>query len=172
MANVKGASKRFVPTNEQIEIAKHWLDLGFSQMVCATKIINPETDDPIDVETFSKAFRKQIDEAMHERLEAASRCFANAAATDPDMAARYINTRGRGYFKERFILNTDVSIKEQYDQILRAAAKGLISSEEAKQYADVIKQKEESALHKLLKLLEGLVDTKKLSEAVGDINAS
>lgn len=167
MANLKGASDLFVPTEDQIEIAKRWLDLGFNTNVCSTKIINPETAEPIAPNTFKKVFKKQIREAMHDRLAGAAKCFATAAQTDPDMASRYINTRGRGFFKEKFKFDNTLSYREQIQSVRDAACYGLIDASEMTAFIKSIESECALIIDKILEFLRMKEDNDTINYILG-----
>lgn len=171
MANNRTVNKPFKPTQEQRVEAIKWLNRGFNVDVVRQKIFNFDGL-PISKQTFLDAFEAEIQDACIENLADAMDCLAKAARTDPNMASRYINTRGRGYFKKKFTLDQTKSFRDQIKQIKQAALDGEITSEEMVNWIQVIETEVKLILDKIIEYLKPKVSKEVMQEILEIRDAS
>ena len=162
-------SKDFIPTQEQRLKATELLECGASIDTARRMIINDETTLPISKATFCLAFRQEIDEAEIDGIkEAVLTLKEKVREGDIKAITYYINCRGRRFFKEKFKLESSLSIADQIDQVLQAGADGLIGADEVAAYCSGIKFKADAKMDQLLAVCRELLPEDKIKAIFGE----
>lgn len=145
----------FVPDSTQILTVTEMVSKGYNATFICEYIINPNTQKPIDIKTFYKAFRPVMNQARKGKLD---RILDNLydMAKDKDINAirLILNLQGRGLLKEKFEFDENDTIEGQYNQIIKAGAAGLIHADEVAAYCNAIKSKADNKLDIIIPALE------------------
>lgn len=113
-------------------------------------IINPETQKPIDLDTFCREFAEEIINARainggkvtSNLLKAATYEGVNKVTGLIDRNTQamkdWLNLNGRGLFGKKFVLDTSKTLHEQINQVKQACADGYIGTQEMTGFVDAI----------------------------------
>lgn len=162
--------RAFKPTDEQRFLVRSSLGLGINQEAVRSQIL--QNGKPIAKETFEKHFAKEVENARFEKThKVLNVIYAAAIGTmgrsdidpknwrDPDInAARYfINLQARGMMRKKFKLDQTKPIAHQINQLLEAAADGVITPLECDSFVAALKCKIDAIeLQELKKRVEEL----------------
>lgn len=113
----------FKPTQLQILFAKRMGKVGVPHRQIARNIINPNTGNPISLETFTKYFAPHIDAAQATaNYLIGGKCFELAANGDPGMIKFWLSRQGE--WREALPLSLDTTFdalanaNKNYQQVL------------------------------------------------------
>ena len=160
-------SAEFIPTQEQILTVQTMVSQGYNASFICEYIINKETEKSINVNTYYKAFKSIINKARKEKLDRVlDVVYHMALAKDINAVRMFLNLQGRGLIKEKFYFDETASIEDQYNQVIKASADGLIHAEEMTAYITAIKAKGESKVDVIIDRSETILNNQ------GEANAS
>lgn len=151
---------KWVPTENQRARAKKLLDDGFGidkARLCILSKEGDRTSAPICKDTFCKAFKDEIDNAKMDTLEM---CIDTVKTKirdgDLDACKWFIQMHGRGYFNPKVSLDTTKDFANQVNQIIKAAADGVITPMECDSFVNAIKAKIDAQVDECKRRLDAL----------------
>lgn len=150
------AKKTFIPTPEDRAKALEGLSLGIVAEYVRYSIIDPETKEPITVETFGAAFKKEMERARFVKaMPMISEYYQLVKeSTNPRDKKSWISLNCRGMFGSRFKLDRTASPEDQIQQVITAGADGYLGSIEVSHFVEAISKKANIQVNKILDLLE------------------